>query len=351
MRNFLAPVIIVLLVILYSSVFIVEEGTRSLLLRFGQVERNSEGRAVIYSPGLHFKLPLIETIKVIDAKIQTIDNQSDRFTTSENKDLNVDSYLKWQVADFEQYYVATSGGNLSRAQTLLKSRLDNNLRAAIGCKTISEIVIDSRGDLMTNVHNALNGVMIKKPADRELNKCELDMNTTASSSNIAGLGINIVDLRIKQMNLPDEVSQDIYKRMREGRKVVAQLHRSQGESEARKNRANADYEVTVTLANAEREARILRGEGDATVAKLFADAFGQEPDFYSFIRSLKAYENSFKENRDVIVVSPQQNEFFNFMGKPSEHLPVQSGQASGQPSSQPTAAPEMAVEPETAVGQ
>lgn len=320
MRNFLAPLLVVILVVLYSSVFIVEQGTKGLVLRFGELQRDGDKKAIIYEPGLHFKVPMIETVKIIDARIQTIDNKSDRFTTSENKDLNVDSYLKWQVADFEQYYVATSGGNLGRAQSLLKSRLDNNLRAAIGCKTISEIVIDSRGDLMKNVHNALNGIIIKKPDNRELNKCELDMNTTAESSNIAGLGINIIDLRIKQMNLPDEVSKDIYNRMREGRKVVAQLHRSQGESIARTNRANADYKVTVTIANAEKEARILRGEGDATVAKLFADSFGQEPDFYNFIRSLKAYENSFKENRDIIVVSPQQNEFFNFMGEPSKHL-------------------------------
>lgn len=320
MRNFFAPLLVVILVVLYSSVFIVEQGTKGLVLRFGELQRDADQKAIIYEPGLHFKVPLIETVKIIDSRIQTIDNKSDRFTTSENKDLNVDSYLKWQVSDFQQYYVATSGGNLSRAQTLLKSRLDNNLRAAIGCKTISEIVIDSRGDLMKNVHNALNGVIINKPDDRDLNKCEIDMNTTAESSNIAGMGIKIIDLRIKQMNLPDEVSKDIYNRMREGRRVVAQLHRSQGESIARANRANADYKVTVTIADAEKQSRILRGEGDATVAKLFADAFGQEPDFYNFIRSLKAYENSFKENRDIIVVSPQQNEFFNFMGEPSKHL-------------------------------
>lgn len=207
MRNLLAPFVVVALIVLYSSVFIVEEGTRGLVLRFGQVEREAGGEPTIYMPGLHFKVPLIEKVRIIDARIQTIDNKSDRFTTSENKDLNVDSYLKWQVSDFGQYFVATSGGNLSRAQSLLKSRLDNNLRAAIGCKTIKEIVIDSRGDLMKNVHNALNGIIIEKPADRELTKCEADMNTTAENSNIAGLGIKIVDLRIKQMNLPNEVSQ------------------------------------------------------------------------------------------------------------------------------------------------
>jgi len=329
MRNLLAPFIVVALIVLYSSVFIVEEGTRGLVLRFGQVEREADsdgkqGNPVIYQPGLHFKVPLIEKVKIIDARIQTIDNKSDRFTTSESKDLNVDSYLKWQVSDFGQYYVATSGGNLSRAQSLLKSRLDDNLRAAIGCKTIKEIVIDSRGDLMNNVHNALNGIMIQKPENRDLTKCEVDMNTTAENSNIAGLGINIIDLRIKQMNLPNEVSQDIYNRMREQRRVVAQLHRSQGESEARKIRAEADYTVTVTVADAEKEARILRGEGDASVAKLFADAFGQESGFYSFIRSLKAYENSFKENRDIIVVNPKESEFFNFLSEPSKHLEAKS---------------------------
>lgn len=324
MRNLFAPLLVVILIVLYSSVFIVEEGDRGLVLRFGQVEREDNGQPTIYMPGLHFKVPLIEKVRIIDARIQTIDNKSDRFTTSENKDLNVDSYLKWQVSDFGQYFVATSGGDLSRAQSLLKSRLDNNLRAAIGCKTIKEIVIDSRGDLMKSVHNALNGIIIEKPADRELTKCEADMNTTAESSNIAGLGIKIIDLRIKQMNLPNEVSQDIYNRMREERGVVAQLHRSQGESEARKIRADTDYSVTVTIADAEKEARVLRGEGDAAVAKLFAEAFGQEPGFYSFVRSLKAYENSFKENRDVIVVSPKENEFFNFLGEPSKHLEEKS---------------------------
>ena len=298
MRNFFAPILVLVAIILYSSIFIVEEGNRALILRFGQVERVSEPNeagkypAVVYGPGLHFKVPVIETVRIIDAKIQTIDNKSDRFTTSENKDLMVDSYLKWQVADFDQYFVATSGGRVERAQSLLKSRLDNNLRAAIGCKTIKEIVID--------------------------------LNTTAASSNIAGLGIKIIDLRIKQMNLPDEVSQDIYNRMREERKVVAQRHRSTGESRAREVRANADYEVAITLANAERQSRILRGEGDATVANLFAKAFANEPGFYSFVRSLRAYENSFKENRDVIVISPQDNEFMKFLNAPSAHLNEQN---------------------------
>lgn len=330
MRNFFAPILVLVAIILYSSIFIVEEGNRALILRFGQVERVSEPNeagkhpAVVYGPGLHFKVPIIETVRIIDAKIQTIDNKSDRFTTSENKDLMVDSYLKWQVADFDQYFVATSGGRVERAQSLLKSRLDNNLRAAIGCKTIKEIVIDSRGDLMANVQNALNGIVIQKPESRELEKCEIDLNTTAASSNIAGLGIKIIDLRIKQMNLPDEVSQDIYNRMREERKVVAQRHRSTGESRAREVRANADYEVAITLANAERQSRILRGEGDATVANLFAKAFANEPGFYSFVRSLRAYENSFKENRDVIVISPQDNEFMKFLNAPSAHLNEQN---------------------------
>jgi len=318
-----------MLMALYTSLFVVQEGQRGIVLRFGKVLRESENKPLVYAPGLHFKIPFIETVKGLDARIQTMDNQADRFVTSEKKDLIVDSYLKWRISDFSRYYLATGGGDVSQAEVLLKRKFSDRLRSEIGRLDVKEIVTDSRGKLMSDVRAALNTGTV---GDREevatsgaddaiaSAAARVERETTGkqpplNSNSMAALGIEVIDVRIKQINLPAEVSDAIYQRMRAEREAVARRLRSEGQEEAEKLRASADYEVTRTLAEAERQARIIRGEGDAESAKLFASTFSQAPNFYAFIRSLRAYEASFSNNQDVMVLSPD-SDFFRYIKSP-----------------------------------
>ena len=330
MRKPLIVVLIVVLVVLYASLFVVQEGQRGIVMRFGKVLRDSENKPLVYAPGLHFKIPFLETVKTLDARIQTMDNQADRFVTKEKKDLIVDSYIKWRISDFSRYYLATGGGDVSQAEVLLKRKFSDRLRSEMGRLDVKDIVTDSRGRLTTDVRDALNTGSagsddeIATPAaddaiasaaarvERETNSSEPAPNPNS----MAALGIQVMDVRIKQINLPTEVSDAIFNRMRAEREAVARSQRSQGQEEAEKLRAQADYQVTRTLAEAQREALITRGDGDAETARLFADAFSKDPDFYAFIRSLRAYENSFSENQDVMVLSPD-SDFFRYMKAPS----------------------------------
>ncbi|MEG3110441.1 MULTISPECIES: protease modulator HflC [Pantoea] len=330
MRKPIIFLLIVVLVALYASLFVVQEGQRGIVLRFGKVLRDDENKPQVFSPGLHFKIPFIETVKSLDARIQTMDNQADRFVTKEKKDLIVDSYIKWRISDFSRYYLATGGGDVSQAEVLLKRKFSDRLRSEMGRLDVKDIVTDSRGRLTTDVRDALNTGSagnddeIATPAaddaianaaarvERETNSSEPAPNPNS----MAALGIQVVDVRIKQINLPTEVSDAIFNRMRAEREAVARSQRSQGQEEAEKLRAQADYQVTRTIAEAQREALITRGDGDAETAKLFANAFSQDPDFYAFIRSLRAYENSFNENQDIMVLSPD-SDFFRYMKAPS----------------------------------
>lgn len=332
MRRPLILIVVMLLVVLYASLFVVQEGQRGIVLRFGRVLRDGDNKPLIYNPGLHMKIPFIETVKNLGARIQTMENQADRFVTMEKKDLIVDSYIKWRISDFSRYYLATGGGDVSQAEVLLKRKFSDRLRSELGRLDVRGIVTDSRNRLMTDVREALNN---GTPEDDDV-----DMQATAADNAIASaaarveretnmpqpmvnpnsmaaLGIEVVDVRIKQINLPTEVSDAIYQRMRAEREAVARRHRSQGQEEAEKLRAAADYQVTRTLAEAERQALIIRGEADAETAKLYADAFSEDPAFYAFIRSLRAYENSFNSNNDVMVLSPD-SDFFHFMKSPKD---------------------------------
>ncbi|GAB2952035.1 protease modulator HflC [Hafnia psychrotolerans] len=332
MRKSFLLIVVVVLVALYASLFVVQEGERGIVLRFGKVLRDGDNKPLIYSPGLHFKVPFVESVKTLDARIQTMDNQADRFVTSEKKDLIVDSYLKWRISDFSRYYLATGGGDVSQAEVLLKRKLSDRLRSEIGRLDVKDIVTDSRGRMTQDVRDALNNgsteeVEATTEADdaiasvaKRVEQETKGKQPAVNANSMAALGIEVVDVRLKQINLPDEVSSAIYDRMRAERNSVALRHISQGKEEAEKLRATADYERTRTVAEAERTARITRGEGDAEAAKLFADAFSQAPDFYAFIRSLRAYEESFKSGNDVLVLSPD-NDFFRFMKSPDKTKP------------------------------
>lgn len=295
MRKFLLPIIVVIAAVLYSSVVVVTEGTRGIMLRFNKVQRDAENKVVVYEPGLHFKLPLIDSIKVLDARIRTLDGSATRFVTVEKKDLLVDSYVKWRISDFGRFYTATGGGDYNQASSLLSRKVNDRLRSEIGTRTIKDIVSGTRGELMAGAKKALN----------------------SGQDSTSELGIEVVDVRVKQINLPDEVSSSIYQRMRAERDAVAREHRSQGKEKAAFIQADVDRKVTLILANANKTAQELRGNGDAAAAKLYSQAFAQEPQFYSFIRSLKAYESSFEGSDNMMILKPD-SDFFHFMQAPKK---------------------------------
>ncbi|WP_110457187.1 protease modulator HflC [Shewanella algidipiscicola] len=269
-----------------SSLLVVNEGERAIVSRFGKILKD-DGVTRIYTPGLHVKLPLIDKIKFLDSRIQTMDGAADRFVTSEKKDLMVDSYVKWRIFDHEKYYLATNGGNKVQAESLLQRKINNDLRTEFGRRTIKDIVSGSRDELQ---QDALRN----------------------ASDSAEDLGIEVVDVRVKQINLPANVSSSIYQRMRAERTAVAKEHRAQGKEQSEIIRAKTDASVEIQIAEAERKALSVRGEGDAIAAKIYADAYNKDPEFYSFLRSLEAYKASFSSGSNVMVLEPD-SDFFKYM--------------------------------------
>ena len=214
-----------------------------------------------------------------------------RFVTSEKKDLIVDSYVKWRIKDFSTYYLATGGGNKFSAENLLKQKVSDGLRNAFGTRTISEIVSGERSELMDE---ALRDAALKA----------------------ADIGIELVDIRVKQIELPQAVRSSIYQRMRAERLAVAKEHRSKGKEQSEIIRADVDAKVAIMLADADSKSLIIRGEGDALAAKIYADSYNQDPEFFSFLRSMNSYKKSFNSKSDIMVVKPD-SEFFKYLKNPN----------------------------------
>ena len=287
MKNLIVIIISVLFVLVVSSVFVVQEGQRGIVFQFSKIKRDSDsGEMMVYEPGLHFKVPLIENVRKIDARIQTLDESPDRFVTAEKKDLMVDSFVKWRIVDFSTYYLRTSG-SIDNARALLKQKVNNGLRTEFGTRSIKEIVSGDRDAIM----------------EKALESAE---------SSREDLGIEVIDVRVKAINLPTEVSNSIYERMRAERTAVAKEHRSQGQEQSEIIRATIDAKVTVMLASAQKNAFEIRGAGDALAAKVYADAYSKDAEFYKFFRSLEAYEKSFNSKSDIMVVKPD-SDFFNYL--------------------------------------
>lgn len=276
---------ILLVFVFISSAFVVSEGQNGIVMQFSKVKRDAEGEPVAYPPGLHFKVPFIDSVRVMDTRIQTLDDQPDRFVTSEKKDLIIDYYVKWQIEELATYYLAT-GGNKMQAEALLKRKINNGLRSEIGSNTIKNIVSGKRGEVM-----------------------ETALKRMARSSE---LGIKVVDVRIKKINLPDEVSSSIYKRMRAERQAVAKEHRSQGQEKSEVIRANIDRKVSIMLAKANKLSAEVRGAGDAESSQIYADSYSKDAEFFAFLRSMQAYKTSFSNKDDVMVLSPD-SDFFKYM--------------------------------------
>ncbi len=268
-----------------ESVYIVKETERAVKLRFGEIVQPD------IPPGLHFKIPFVNTVKKFEARLVTMDSRPQSFLTLEAKRLIVDSFIKWRIKDVERYYTATSGDE-NRANSLLSSRIETNLRNQFGERTLNQVVSGEREDLMDEVNRALSSV-----AEREL-------------------GIEILDIRIKRIDLPTEVSASVYDRMRSERLRLARELRARGLELAEGIRADADRQRTVITANAFSAAEIIRGEGDAEAAAIFANAFNQDKEFYAFVRSLNAYRESFSGGGDILVLEPN-SEFFRFFQGPA----------------------------------
>ncbi|MCF6457601.1 protease modulator HflC [Pseudoalteromonas sp. MMG024] len=286
MKNFGLVIVVILAMLSFSGLFVVPEGQKAIVLEFSKVKKDSEDSPVVYEPGLQFKMPFISQVRKLDSRIQTLDGSPDRFVTSEKKDLIVDSYVKWRVKDFSKFYLRARGDK-QYAETLLKQKVNNGLRTNFGSRTIREIVSGERSALMEEA-------------------------LSQASESAAELGIEVLDVRVKKINLPTEVSNSIFQRMRAERSAVAKEHRSEGMEKAEEIRADVDRRVTVMLADAERNARSVRGEGDALAAKIYADAYNKDAEFYSFLRSLDAYKATFKNKEDVMVLSPD-SDFFKYM--------------------------------------
>ena len=274
-------VLVVISAILFSaSIFFVNEKEKAILLRLGQIERAD------YEPGIHFQIPFVNNVKRFDGRILTLDATPARYLTSEKKNVIVDSFVLWRIADVSTYYRST-GGNEARAQARIAQFVKDGLRGEFGKRTIQEVVSGDRDILVEEMLQSANDVA-------------------------AGFGIDIVSVRIKRIDLPNDVSSSVYSRMEAERERVAKELRSQGEEEAEKIRSNADRQRTIILADAKREAEMLRGEGDAKSTEIYATAYNQDAEFYSLYRRLTAYKNIFTE-QDLLVIEPK-GDFFERFG-------------------------------------
>ncbi len=281
----LAAIVFLAVILASNSVYIVKETERAVLLQFGALDRAD------IKPGLHFKIPMVHHVRKFDARVLTFDARPERFLTVEKKGMMVDSYAKWRIRDVNTYYTSTNGDEL-RAETLLAQRINEGLRNQFAQRSLLEVVSGERDQLMTDLTTALN-------------------EFTNSS-----LGIEIVDVRVKRIDLPDDVSESVFRRMTSEREREAREHRAKGREQAEVIQADADRQQAVIEAEAYRDAEYLRGEGDAKAAAIYAEAYNQDPEFYSFLRSLRAYRETFKGRGDLLLVDPE-SEFFRYLNDPS----------------------------------
>lgn len=272
----------VALIVALNSTFVVNEGQTAILLQFGRIVRTDFG------PGLHFRIPLMQQVQRFDKRVLSLDSAPERYLTSEKKDVNIDFFVKWRIADAAKFWVAV-GGNEDRAQQRVMPNVKEGLRTAVNSRTLQELVSGGRADVTQNLISGANRAM-------------------------EGLGIEIIDLRIKRIDLPEDgtVIGSVYERMRSERKKVANQLRAEGSETAKTIRADADRQVQVIIAEAYRDAEKTRGEGDATASKTYADSYGRNTDFYSFYRSLEAYRETFATQNGLLVLDPQ-SEFLHYL--------------------------------------
>ena len=281
-KNALLGIVAAVIVLLAFSVFTVHETETAIRFQFGEIV------AADYEPGLHFKFPLINNVRKFNAQVQTLDTDPERFLTVEKKNVIVDSFVKWRIANVGRFYTAVAG-DPTRANLRLDQIIKDGLRSEFSKRTLQEAVSGDRRQIM-------------------------DVLSSTASDEASKLGIEVLDVRIKRIDLPAEVSSSVFRRMRAERERVARDFRSRGGEAAERIQADADRQSTVILAEAYRDAESMRGEGDAKAAEIYAKAYGKDAEFYRFYRSLNAYRSSFGGSGDIIVLEPD-SEFFDYFNK------------------------------------
>ncbi len=276
---------VILAILGLSSMFVVTETEYAIKFQLGRIVKAD------YEPGLHFKLPFVNNVRKFDRRILTLDTPSELMLTSEQKFVNVDSFVKWRINDVSKFYISTEGMEL-RALNRLEQIIKDRMRAQIASKTLVEVVSQERVNIMRGIQEAAN-------------------NATGDE-----FGIEVLDVRIKSIELPEDVRESVFRRMATDRQKEANLLRFQGREEAQAITANADREVQVLLAEAERDGETMRGEGDARATGIYARSYGADEEFYAFYRSLEAYVSAFGTNKDVMVLD-KSSEFFNYFGNES----------------------------------
>jgi len=271
-------------ILVFGSAFSVDEREKVVVVQLGKIKTADHG------PGLHLKVPIFDSVKRFDGRILTLDNTEERFLTLEKKNLIVDFFVKWRIKHTGKYFRAT-GGDEAQARDRMSKIVKGGLRDEFGARTVQQAVSGERSDITRKL-------------------------VVSANQQVQDLGIEIVDVRVKRIDLPDQVTRSVYERMESERKRVANELRAKGDEAAEGIRAEADRQREVTLAEAYREAEKIRGLGDAQAAEIYAKAYGQNPEFYSFYRSLAVYQNSLKNKSDVLVLEPE-GEFFRYFNPPA----------------------------------
>ena len=283
MRNLTGIIVslVVALVVLILSVYTVDQREAAMVFRLGEIVRINK------EPGLYLKMPFVENVRYFDTRVLTLDAvDPERFITSEKKNVLVDYFVKWRVFDVEKFYVSFSGDE-RRAANRLAQTVNDGMRAEFGQRTVHDVVSGERDDVMDS---------LRKKADADARR----------------YGVQVLDVRIKRVDLPTEVSESVYRRMDAERKRVANELRSTGSAEAEKIRADADKQREIIVAEAYRDAQRIKGEGDGKASAIYGAAYGQNPEFYAFYRRMESYRNSFRNKTDLMVVQPN-SEFFRYM--------------------------------------
>ena len=297
--------VLIVLGLLLSSIFYVYEGNRALVQRFGKILTSPDGKALVYQPGLHFRVPFIDAVRNLDIRIQTFSVPSDRIFTVEQKSVKIDYYVKWRIKDLVQYYLATNA-DASRTASVLKGKINDVLRAEVGKRELNDVITGERGSIIS---------ILKEQADK-------------SAQNI---GVEVVDVRIVKLDYPTEVTQSVYERMRASRQRMATMYRSEGDAASEAIRAAGDAEVVRILATAGKNAADIRAQGDAEAAKVFSSAYEKNQPFFLFLRKLEVYDSVIKQG-ETMLVDPDEFSLFKELqlglAKKTSTLPQRSSTTS-----------------------
>lgn len=304
-RSFTSILVILAIVLAFVGVnlFTVYEYERAIITRLGEMKKDHSGKIKVYGPGLHLKIPLLDTVNIFDSRLDMTEVPSERIVTKEKEVLLIDLFVQWRIGDYALFYNSTHGvvegmGGRDRAEQLLRQTVKGVLHAEFGQRTLQYVVSGERRDLMEKIRKRAN-------------------------ENMNGFGMQVVDVRVNRVEYPPEVNDKVFARMSSERKGVAVAYRASGESKAAIIRAEADKAARVTIAEAEKEAQRIKGEGDGKAAQIYADSFNQSPEFYKLIRSLEAYKKVFRDKEDILVLRPDSDFFKYFRNSAQNDNPKQ----------------------------